>query len=474
MARSVSPESRNRITVRILVVVASVLAFLAIFTSWIDRQALDTDEWVDTSGRLLEDEAISDAVADYAVDQLYANVNVTRLIKKRLPDGLEQAAAPAAAGIREVGTRAAERAFQSTRVQNLWRDANRVAHTQLVAILEDKSDAVSTQNGKVVLDLQPIIYQLADRLGFKKQVVKAIDKGEETGRLKPGFAQLEIADSDQLDTAQTITQILRGLAWVFSIGSLALFAIAVWLARGRPWLIVLGYGLGLIAAGLAAIAVRAAAKGIVVDSLAKTEEARVPTEHAWEISTSLLHSIATSVIVFGVFFVVASFLASPANAAVSIRQALAPTLRDRPAIAWSAFASVALLAVIIWPPDGTRQVVLTLLLIALAGAGLEGLSRQARREFPTAERGDWLLGMRQRARRASAEAGRRIGSAVRELASDEKHPDDARLDRLDRLGDLKQKGVLTAAEFRAEKKRILEMVDGNGGPPRRASARSKR
>jgi hypothetical protein len=45
---------------------------------------------------------------------------------------------------------------------------------------------------------------------------------------------------------------------------------------------------------------------------------------------------------------------------------------------------------------------------------------------------------------------------VRELASDDKHPDDAKLDRLERLGELKEKGVLTAAEFREEKKRILE------------------
>jgi hypothetical protein len=182
----------------------------------------------------------------------------------------------------------------------------------------------------------------------------------------------------------------------------------------------------------------------------------VPTEHAWEISTSLLHSIASSVIVYGVLFVVASFLASPANAAVSIRQALAPILRDRPGIVWSVFAGASLLAVIIWPPDGTRQLVLTLVLIALAGAGVEALSRKTRHEFPGAKRGDWLLGMRQRARRASTEAGRRIGSAIRELADDDRHPDDAKLDRLERLGQLKEKGVLTAAEFRAEKKRILE------------------
>jgi hypothetical protein len=455
MASTQPPEMRHRVKVRILVILASVLAFLAIFTSWIDRQLLDTNEWVDTSGKLLEDKEISDAVATYSVDQLYANVDVTQLVKQRLPAGLQQVASPVSAGIREVATRAAKRAFQSTRVQNLWQDSNRVAHTQLVAILKDKSEAISSQNGKVVLDLKPIVFQLADRLGFKKQVANAIAKGEETGHLKPGFGQLEIADSEQLDTAQTITKILEGLAWFFSIGSLVLFVLAMWLGRGRYWVIVLSYGLGLIAAGLAAIAVRAAVKGLVVDSLAKTEEAKVPTQHAWDIGTSLLHSIASSVIVFGVLFVIASYLASPQNGAVSIRQAIAPTLRERPGVAWSIFAAVALLAVIIWPPDGTRQLVMTLLLIALAGAGVAALIRSTRSEFPDAKRGDWVAGMRRRARRASSEAGRRIGSAVRELGSDDKHPDDAKLDRLERLGDLKQKGVLTGAEFDEEKRRVL-------------------
>jgi hypothetical protein len=455
MASTQAPEVRHRIKVRVLVILASILAFLAIFTSWVDRQALDTNQWVDTSGKLLEDKEISDAVATYSVDQLYANVDVAKLIKKRLPSELQQFSSEAAAGVRELATRAAKRAFQSTRVQSLWQDANRVAHTQLVAILEGKSQAISSQNGKVVLDLQPIVYQLADRLGFKKQVANAIAKGEQTGNLKPGFSQLQIADSQQLDTAKTITKIIKGLAWIFTIGSLALFVLAMWLGKGRDWVTVLGYGLGLIAAGLAAIAVRAAVKGLVVDSLAKTEEARVPVQHAWEIGTSLLHSIAISVIIFGILFVVAAFLASPANAAVSIRQAIAPTLRDRPGIVWSLFAAVSLLAVIIWPPSGTRQLVLTLLLIALAGAGIEALRRETAKEFPKAKRGDWMAGMRQRARRARAETGRRIGSAMRELASDDKHPDDAKLDRLERLGELKEKGVLSAAEFREEKKRIL-------------------
>ncbi len=66
---------------------------------------------------------------------------------------------------------------------------------------------------------------------------------------------------------------------------------------------MLAYGFGLVAAGLAAIAVRGALKGLFVDSLAKTEDANVPAEHAWDIGTSLLQSIATSVVIYGVLFV---------------------------------------------------------------------------------------------------------------------------------------------------------------------------
>src|SRR5829696_7710783 len=422
MASPEPPEMQHRVTVRILVVLASFLAFLAIFTSWIDRQALDTNQWVDTSGKMLEDKEISDALATYAVDQLYANVDVAANLKKRLPPDLQPIASPAAVGIREFATTAAKQAFQSPRVQSLWQNSNRVAHRELVSILKGNNDVVSSENGHVVLDLRPIVFQLADRIGLKKQAKQAIEKGQQTGHLKPNFGQLEVADSQQLDSARTVTKILQGLAWLFSIGTLALFAIAAWLAKGRRWVVVLGYGLGLIVSGLAAIAVRSAIKGLIVDSLAKTEAAKVPSEHAWDIATSLLQSISTSVVVFGVLFVVAAFLASPAAPAISIRQALAPTLRERPAVVWSIFATLALIAVIIWPPAGSRQLVLTLVLIAFAGAGLEALRRKTALEFPSAKRGDWSLAMRERARRTSAEAGRRIGSAIQGLTDHDRHP----------------------------------------------------
>ncbi|MGH2922981.1 MAG: SHOCT domain-containing protein [Solirubrobacterales bacterium] len=444
------PESRHRIKVRILLVAASVFAFLAIFTAWIDRQLLDTDEWVETSGELLEEPVISDAIADYAVDQLYSNVDVASQLQKRLPEDLKPLAPPASGALRELGTRVSRQALQQPRVQGLWKDANRVAHSNLVEILEGDNETVSTETGHVVLDLRPIVLQLADRLGLAKQVDE---------RLPADVAELEIAEAEQLQTARTITRILKGLAWLFSLGTLALFAAAAFLAKGRRWMVVLAYGLGLVAAGLAAIALRGVAEGLVVDELADAEAARPPAEAAWTISTNLLGSIATSVILYGVLFSLASFLASPATPAIATRQALAPSFRERPGVVWGVFAAAAFVALITWPPSGPREAILTFALIALAAAGVEALSRKSMREFPDARSGDWWAEMRRRSREARTEAGRRVGAAIKELGrEDERHPDDTRLERLERLGELKAKGVLTAAEFRVEKKRILADV----------------
>ena len=76
-------------------------------------------------------------------------------------------------------------------------------------------------------------------------------------------------------------------------------------------------------------------------------------------------------------------------------------------------------------------------------------------EFPGAKKGDWMLAMRQRVRRTTSQAGRRVSTAMKDLTTDERDPEEAKLDRLERLGELKEKGVLTATEFREEKKKVL-------------------
>jgi hypothetical protein len=330
----------------------------------------------------------------------------------------------------------------------LWQDANRTAHSQLVLILEGESDTVSTREGRVVLDLRPIITQIASQVGLEKQV---------EDRLPSDVGELEVADADQLQLARTIARAIDGLALLFTIGSLGLFALAAWLAKGWRWMVALGYGLGLVAAGLAALATQNVASGLVVDELAKTEAVREPAEHAWTIGTSLLSSIAKGVIAYGVLFVIASFFASPADAAARTRFALAPTMRDRRGVVWGVFSAAVFIYLISAPPTNLRSLLVSLSLIGLAAGGLEALMRKTAHEFPDARKGEWRVTFQQRVKRAGQVAGERAGSALRELTTD-REPDDAHLDRLERLGELRAKKVLTEAEFKAEKKRLLGSV----------------
>ena len=89
-------RGRRRL-VKFLIALGSLLAFLSVFAIWTERQALNTDDWVATSGRLIENEEIRSAVADYLVDQLYENVDVEKKVEEILPDDFKDAAGPAAA-----------------------------------------------------------------------------------------------------------------------------------------------------------------------------------------------------------------------------------------------------------------------------------------------------------------------------------------------------------------------------------------
>src|SRR3954447_6011455 len=92
----------RRRTVKALVVLASIFAFLAVFAIWTERQALNTDDWTNTSGRLIHNPTIREAVGDYLVDQLYENVDVKKKIEGVLPDDVSELAGPAATGLRQV------------------------------------------------------------------------------------------------------------------------------------------------------------------------------------------------------------------------------------------------------------------------------------------------------------------------------------------------------------------------------------
>ena len=111
-----SGRTRRRVAIA-LIVIASVLAFFAIFALWANRQLLDTDNWAQTSSELLEREAIRTQIASFLVDELYANVDVQSELEQVFEEALTPQraavlAGPAAGGLRSLAEDAANRLLQ--------------------------------------------------------------------------------------------------------------------------------------------------------------------------------------------------------------------------------------------------------------------------------------------------------------------------------------------------------------------------
>jgi len=429
---SLSGQPHRRLT-RVLVIFGSLLAVIACFATWAERQALTTDDWVNTSGRLLENEEIRSALANYAVDQLYANVDVEAELDQALPPNFKRLSGPASTGLRELAINGAERVLASSRFQGLWENANRAMHETLINVIEDKGDTVSTSGGEVVLELRPLIIQVANQLGLGKDLAD---------RLPPDVGELQILRSDELGLAQTIAKVVHGLALISSLLAFGLFGLAIYLSRGYRWITVLGVGVALILVGIAVLVLRELSGGVVADQLA-SDSARPAADATWSIGTSLLASIARNVIVFGIFFVIAAWLASPHRSSVATRRALTPVLRDYQAWVWSALGVIALIWVLSGV-DSTRAILTRLVLVAFAGVGVYLLRRNSIAEFPDATMGE--MPARVKARFASMRQGR-------ERAAPE--PEDRKLERLERLASLRDRGVLNEQEFESEKAALL-------------------
>ena len=67
----------------------TILAVVAIFSVWANRQLLNPDNWANTSTALLQRADIRTATSNYLVNQLYQNVDVAGELRSKLPPALQ-------------------------------------------------------------------------------------------------------------------------------------------------------------------------------------------------------------------------------------------------------------------------------------------------------------------------------------------------------------------------------------------------
>ena len=433
-----APSQARVVATYAFVALAALLLFLTTFAVWVDRVALNTEVFADTSAELIEDEAIRSAVATRTIDEIYASVDVEAELEGPLPEDVESLAGPTSATLRHVAPGIVERALEQPALQRLWRQAVERSHATLVEVLEERSGTVSTDEGVVTLDLGDIVREAADRIGVSETVESRID--EDAGRIV-------ILRSDELDTAQDAFRVLNTIAWLLPLVTLAVFALAFWLSGGRRRLTLRAIGVAVFLSGVIGLLAVNAIGWYVVGELTTDRQSNAAGDGAWDVVTELLRGSFRLQIAVGLLVLLAAWIAGPSGRAVAVRRTIAPALQQR-RYAYGALAAVVLALLLTGRVDDFARLLGELVVIGLLAAWIEWMRRQTLSEFPEApapavlsdaraQLSEWMQGRR------TATAGGRVEGSLDLTA------------RLQQLADLHARGELTDEEYAAAKARVL-------------------
>ena len=424
----------------VLISITTLLLIVAMFSVWANRLLFNPDNWANTSTQLLQNSDIRSTTANYLVDQLYANYNVAALIKNGLPPRLQPLAAPAAGALRNAAVQGTELALSRPRVQNLWREANRAADKTFIAVVNGGGPRVSVNQGVVTLNLGVILDNVAARLGLPNVASK----------LPPNIANLTIFKSNQLKTVQNGGQAIKGLALWLTILCPLLYALAVFLAAGHRRRTLMTVGFAAIFAGIVVFFGRNILQTQITNSLTDDASLRPAIRATIAIGTELLVEVAGAVTFMGVLLVIAAWFAGPARIARAAREAIAPFLRDSPGGSYA--VTLGLLALLfIWDPipaTGTPAGIITFTVLGLFATAV--LRVQTEREFPNARHGAATHAIRTR-----LSGLRRDQNPVDRSAPAASPPPASAVDQLKQLSDLRDRGALTAEEYKAAKDQLL-------------------
>ena len=375
----VPPLSRRRaILVWVLIGLASLLALISTLTLWTKRQLLDDKAFGNTASSLLANQQVQTALAVKINDAVYREVDLDAELRQRLPKAAQSASPVIASAIQNGSERAIEAFLATSAAQQLWTEVTGRAHHAVVNVLKGKpAGPLSTnQNGDVILNLQPIVDRVANRLGLGDAIAS---------RAPPGSNQIILLHSDQLQTAKDSVFLLRVLSVAIAIVVFVLYALAIYLARGRRRIALETTGGSLVIVGLLVLVIRRVVGDVLVNSLVKTDANRPAAHAAWQILTNLLADLSLALIAYGLLAVLAGFLAGPSRAATWIRRELFPTFKRGPWVVHGVGLALFLI-VVAWGPTGaTRELIGVIVLAVLFFGGLEVWRRMTIREFTEPE-----------------------------------------------------------------------------------------
>jgi hypothetical protein len=354
----------------LLLVLGCGFVALSLIAVYVRETVLDTNRYVETMAPIAASPAVQQAVAGKLDQAITSRVDFDSLMREALPSQADPYAPALAGALETVLRRQLDDFVASDSFQRLWEEANRRAHTRVVALL------TTGESGRLLLDGDTVYLDLG-------AVVDRVRQGlQERGldRLAAAIpatvdGRVTLLQSEGLVKAREGVDLIERLTIVLPI--LALLCLGGYVALARPRRRgLLHVGLGLLVTALVLVAAVGLGRSAYLDAINQNV---LPRQAAAEIFDALLGLLRTGVRVLAVVAVVVTLLALVIGRAGALTGALRGVASGRQ-VSWVAahrtllqWAAVALGAVVLfaWNPPTAGVVLITgaLVIAAIAVIG---------------------------------------------------------------------------------------------------------
>jgi hypothetical protein len=291
---AVQPEATSRHTGRkwavgILIFLGVFLLILANVAFWAYFTLLNTNGWVAAVGPLSKDPDVAGLVSQYAVGQLFEQVDVQGLAAEALPPELQILAAPLVVGLRQVADEAATRLIMTDAFNNVWVAVNRTGHRIVMDVLKGRGDRLYFQEGNLVLDLGDVYNYIQDRLGVED--LELIPQAE--------GGRIVLMSNYQVAVLQEVVGYLNALGLLLPLLTTLAFGVAVWVSLWRRQTVI-WIGVAMAVAMFISLIVFSAARSSVLVSL--------QDPFVRELGRAIINVVTQGLMVQTIFFLIVGIL----------------------------------------------------------------------------------------------------------------------------------------------------------------------
>jgi hypothetical protein len=359
------------------------LVAMSLIAAFVRANVVNSDRYVETMAPIARSPAVQQAVADKLDTAITSRVDFDALLREALPPRADPIAPALAGGLQQAIRSRLDAFVASPDFANLWDEANRRAHSRVIALLTTgESKRLLLEGDTVYLDLGPAVDRV--RAGLQERGLERL-----AAAIPPSVdGRVTLLQSEGFVKARKGVDLIEGLAIVLPI--LALLCLALHVALSRPRLRgLLRVGLGVIVTGLLLLAAVGLGRSAYLDAI---DQDVLPREAAADIFDALISLLRTGLRIVVIAVVVIALLALVLGRAGVVVERSRGTLRGLASsrgVGWVAVhrgllqgAAVALGALVLlsWDPptaglvliDAALVIAAVALIAAIAGAATRG------------------------------------------------------------------------------------------------------